>query len=63
MMSDIPEDFEHDERDHPHDHGGCLCDHPPTEAEATPDDELPEATGGVAQPAKRRGRRATKTAV
>jgi hypothetical protein len=47
---------EHDEHEHA---DGCLCGLDHAEHEATPDDELPPATGGVEKPR----RRPIKTAV
>jgi hypothetical protein len=49
----MPEHDKHEEMD------GCTCGHTIPEHEATPDDELPPATGGVEKPS----RRPTKTAV
>jgi hypothetical protein len=53
-MNALPaDDFCHEHAD------GCLCGLDHAEHEATPDDELPPATGGVEKPR----RRPTKTAV
>lgn len=49
-------------QDDPEHHDGCLCGQPLAEHEATADEDLPAATGGV-EPARKPRRKGTRTAI